>query len=852
MRKELIITVLGMLTFVSCSETELFNNNPTQTNQDNQAIKDNATSILGNIDPNQNWNSITSNSVTIKADAALSDIAKIQILTESPFFNPNAKVLNEVTVTKGESATLVYDAPNVYTRLIAACVNSNGEYYITGFNIGDTQVSFDNTSTKKKTARRASADSYNFPALSNFVLPLNKSFYSYGAMRSIRSAQGETAQSNIYAWKNKDWENERFWRNNSTYKTGQAGYLITYEGSDWYMQNFSIRRNISDGLTTAEKENLEDIFNTYLPWNDSKDSEKHQKNLPLIRESTMFKLYNNQLETTGEPVIFTPVQATSTDMSYCDLYYYYYNPANVEGMTEAEQIKYIKKLPKYMAMSCYDASEGYRGTSSFFKNHEYVLPYYGDALDAETLTDYTSDGTIYRIRNGQTVDGVSYYMTNNSNGASMEPKIDDSAQKLSLQLWQIFKSSDGTSCYLYNVGAQCFIYYTGGYNTTFSMTDYLDSSIPLFKLSVENGAYHFTRDGSKGLGTDLGSNTGVWSDKTSAIGEKFNWYLEPYDGSRNFSAKASIQKVSDKPYVAKSFAIPAGYKLGLMLRKARWNNDDPYNRYFGASYDKEGNGEVFADGRLNTEINQYPNFSTAVNTYGMALNDPRVSIFSANEKTYLTFEDGIDCNFVDIILEASNGVKIVNETPDIDNEAYTLCFEDRPLIADYDLNDVVLRCTRKNQTTLVLTLVACGANDNVVIHGATGWKYNDWEVHEAFGATEADNNGNRFINTVKGGVYKEPLSAEVTVDENTTIAEYLQNIYIQNQTTDNVIKVATKGQPPYGIIIPCDFEYPSEKVSITNAYKKFANWAQDMNVDKDWYLYPESDMVYPSLFSDED
>ncbi len=852
MKNKFSIIASSLLLLSSCSNFDLYTEIPAQTNNNTDAIQAQASSILGNIDPNQDWNSTTSNTITITANANLSNIAKVQILTESPFLNTDAKVLNEATATNGETVTLVYDAPNIKTRLIAACVSEDGTYYTKGFNVGDNEVTFQSQSSNRR-ARRASESYYNFPSADNFVLPANLSFCSYGAMRSIRSAQGESTSSDISMWKGKGWEKERLWRNNSSSNSKNSLYKKTYSGSDWYMQNYSIRRDIENGLTESEKANLQDIFNNYLYWSKNTYADQHSKNLPLIRESTMFKLYDNQLETTGEPVVFSPVQATSEDMAYSDLYYYYYNPADVSDLTEDELVQYIKDLPKFMAMSCADAAKGYIATDQFFKNNEYVLPYYGDAVDATTLSNYSTDGVIYRIRNGYQQNGADYYMTNKGDKANMETMTDDSSNQLTLQLWQLFVSNDGKSCYLYNVGAQCFMYYSGNYNTAFSYTDYIESTIPAFQLSVDNGAYHFTRDGSKGLGTDLGTNTGIWSDKTTATGERFDWYLEPYKGSWNITAKTTLQQVSDKAFVAQSFAIPAGYKLGFVLRKMKTSNVDGYNRYYGKSYDGIKNGETFADGRLNREINQYPgHFGSAMTKYGMLEDDPRVSIFSANEKTYLTFEDGSDCNFVDLIIEVSDGVTIVNETPLVDSEAYLLCFEDRPNIADYDLNDVVLRCVRKNKTTLTMTLLACGANDDVVIHGATGWEYNNWEIHEAFGATEADAKGNRFINTEKGGTQITPLSSDVTVDENTTVAEYLQGIYLENQTTKNVIKVATKGEPPFGIMIPYDMNYQLEKVSVTKAYLKFINWSQDMNTDQDWYLYEENDKVYPNPFKTQE
>lgn len=124
----------------ACTEKIDFETARTEVNQ--ELVKANAETTLGvTIDPSQTWSSIQTGSVTISADADMDDITKVQILTESPFFNEEAVVLNSIAAKKGDVVTLVYEAPNIYTRLVAACVNSNGYYYVKGFNIGDSQVS---------------------------------------------------------------------------------------------------------------------------------------------------------------------------------------------------------------------------------------------------------------------------------------------------------------------------------------------------------------------------------------------------------------------------------------------------------------------------------------------------------------------------------------------------------------------------------------------------------------------------------------------------------------------------------------------------------------------------------------
>ncbi len=842
--KKIILAITCLLVLISCNNFDL--EQPVVTlNEDKEAINNKAKSILGDIDPNQDWTSTISGSVTITADAPLSNIAKVQILTESPYINPDAKVLNEAEVTNGGTVTLMYDVANIYSRLIVACVSSEGAYYTKGFNIGENNVSFQSTTTRAS-SRRASEESFGFPALSNLILPVNDSYPSYGAMRSIRSGIGE-ATNKIDIWKDKGWDNERLWSivNNKS-----------FNGSKWYTTANTIRRDVTEGLSTEDKNELYDIFNTSLFWSKVSNDSLHKNNLIGIRNSEMVKLYNNQLEANGEPVIITPVQATSTDIKKSHLYYYYYNPQDTTGMSKDEVKLFLENLPKYKAISGYHSVGNYCGTSEFFKLYDYLLPYYGEAplFQPATLSGYTTDQKVYRIANGYEIDGIKYYMTYNAKSQNfMAAKSDDSKTAL-YQLWQIFKANDGR-CYLYNIGARSFFIYIGSYDTAFTPLDYLENNCTPFFMEEEGSICRFARSTNKNqyIGTDFDPATnnnkfsyGIWSNKAKTNGSTVEWQLEEYTEG-NVSLKTSIAQIAEKNIAAQAYTIPKGYKIGFMLRKIY--NEDYKNYYNSGGYADRMCGETYADGRLNTEVNNFPNhFSSAKNTYGMLDNDPRAAIFNANGKTFITFEDGSDCNYADLIVQLTNGIKYVNEKIEPEAEAYTMCFEDRPLEADYDMNDVVLRCVRKNSKTINLSIVACGGDDNVVIHDATGWKYNNQEVHEAFGMTEPVN-GHRFINTQINGTQKDVLSADVTIPEDMSIPQYLKNIYIENKTTNKVIKLAGKGESPFAIIVPLEFDYPREQVSIANAYKKFIEWAQNANVSTDWYLYKEEGQVYVNPFN---
>lgn len=92
------------------------------------------------------------------------------------------------------------------------------------------------------------------------------------------------------------------------------------------------------------------------------------------------------------------------------------------------------------------------------------------------------------------------------------------------------------------------------------------------------------------------------------------------------------------------------------------------------------------------------------------------------------------------------------------------------------------------------------------------------------------------------------MSDFVTVPEGTTIPQYLKGISIENKATGETIKVAQKGEPPFAIIVPQEFDYPLERQTITVAYSAFIKWAQNVNESANWYLFEDADKIFPSFF----
>ena len=831
------LAILALLGLSSC--TQEFTYDPTQE------IQENAENIFGLIDPNQDWRTTTSGTVTVTADAPLSDITKVQILTESPFFNDQAKILAEAEITAGQTVTLSYDAPRSNTRVIAACVDSNGKYYIQGFNIGDENVSFKSSSAPAAT--RAAVITRSGSELPNISLDFNESFLSYNAQRTL---------SNNNNWKDKNWENDRLWQ-----PTGESS-------NGWTISNSTIYRDAT-ALTEDEAATLKDIFDVSLGrYNDDKTP---RNNLQYINESSIVQLYGNHLESNGKAALtLCPVQAASTEAYWCDIYYYYYRTEDIpSGTTEAD---YIKALPKFKAIDVNDVRQAFSTVTGiakkvkderFLRQREYLLPFYGNASEFTPMPStlktygYTTDGKLDRIYNYS--DNKYHFITNGGRDDDLKAEYTENVEE---QLWQIFEnSSDGTFMF-YNVASKKFLWFPEDQNSNNNrpyLNDITESSLQKYKFYITDSkinptdsrtqVYIYIYNKSKCVKADAGIKLGTGAKNST--NEYREWTFEEYSPSpvaaiTDFELPIALYPSDHMvpPSTTPSAIIPEGYRIGFMIRK---NGGEGVSE----KTSTEKQGCLYGYGELNTEINTYGQFKTAVSSYGMELNSPRMATFNANNKVYLCFEEGADTQYSDVIVEIGSsgetGVLMFDDVPEVANLPYTMCFEDRPNVADYDMNDVVLRCIRKSPTQLELSLIATGAQDHVNIEGIdgsfdSGTDLNNKEVHELFNVSYET-----FVNTQLADEVKNPVTAIYKVDESTTIPQFLSKIYIRNVSQGgNEIRVPQKGEPPFALIIPDDFDYPIERVSIINAYEAFRTWANNAYNYGEWLDSSDDSKIYPN------
>ena len=280
-----------------------------------------------------------------------------------------------------------------------------------------------------------------------------------------------------------------------------------------------------------------------------------------------------------------------------------------------------------------------------------------------------------------------------------------------------------------------------------------------------------------------------------------------------------------------SYQFPEGLKIGFMLRsKANGKH-----------------GELYLDGRLNTNINKKSPFSSSTadknkDYAGNGDDMPRAGWLTVNGRQLLCWESGTDADFNDLIIEVQGGVSELTYTPKLSvGQIYTFCFEDTEL-GDYDLNDVVIKAKRINDEQVQYELYACGAYDELYVRKVdSAWE--NTEIHALFGKEPKT-----YINTEASESKVKTITIKKKVSNTFTFLDKNCQPYIYDKTSGKTIKLSEKGQDPHGIMIPENFKYPLEKVCIGGltdcAYKEFNNWGQNSVSYTNWYTKPVSGKVY--------
>lgn len=325
-------------------------------------------------------------------------------------------------------------------------------------------------------------------------------------------------------------------------------------------------------------------------------------------------------------------------------------------------------------------------------------------------------------------------------------------------------------------------------------------------------------------------NKAFGATEDDVVAKHGSFLLLYFGANGNYGADDESANGTSMPEVgtkAVSSIFPKGYKIGFMIK---------------ANTDADGGrkqGEIYGDGRLNNYINNWGNFKSSVNASHQSLktDGPRLFWISFNNRVFMTWESGTDADFNDVIIEMEGG-KVIPDIPEPDLQVFTYCFEDTKTDSDYDMNDVVIKAVRTNETTIEYRLVACGAHDDVYVRGLNiGAITDNAEVHDLFGVSDHMT----FINT-DGSSYPY-VSATRTVSKDFSLLDEAQQPYIYDATTNVEVRLAKTGQNPWAILIPTDFKYPSERISVTKAYPLFNSWGEGSILSNLWYNTPDKSKV---------
>ena len=276
-----------------------------------------------------------------------------------------------------------------------------------------------------------------------------------------------------------------------------------------------------------------------------------------------------------------------------------------------------------------------------------------------------------------------------------------------------------------------------------------------------------------------------------------------------------------------SFQFPKGYKIGFMIRAMTdWDQG-------------KKKGEVYADGRMNGNINTNKNFN--FKTSGFSKTDPRAAWLKLNGRDLLCWESGTDRDFNDIIIEVDGSIEEFNTPPGYDHNNYFFVFEDTP-DGDYDLNDIVIKAVREDETHVGYYIMACGGYDELFIRNINcGVIQDNAEVHGLFGQQTTK----VFINTEKDGLTCNPVYAQRTVETLFSFLKTENQPWIYDGTNGHTTKLSLKGQDPHGIMLSySEFRYPLEKTPITEAYSKFNNWGKNAVNSTTWFKNVDKTKVY--------
>ena len=181
------------------------------------------------------------------------------------------------------------------------------------------------------------------------------------------------------------------------------------------------------------------------------------------------------------------------------------------------------------------------------------------------------------------------------------------------------------------------------------------------------------------------------------------------------------------------------------------------------------------------------------------------------------------------------GSQIIVGTPAV----WSYAFEDS-WIADYDMNDVVVKVQKSGSTKLKITLCCTGASYPLYVYYKSTPLFGGREVHKVLGAE------GKFINT--GDPSNEKFAVREVVTETINKPDDFDpaSFDIWIKSPEKNIHLAEQGEDPHAIMVPADWKWPLEWTPVTEAYPDFVGFAADETheTNTDWYENCDESAVY--------
>lgn len=121
-------------------------------------------SPIDSVDKNHTWQLTAEHTFRLTADAG-ENIQKVMLLTDNPLTTRNAPIINQTTLSDGETVTLSASVPTRLTGIYAALVDGDGKYYVQSIGVSQYTVSFKGvTASTPLSAPEPQAYNYLFEA----------------------------------------------------------------------------------------------------------------------------------------------------------------------------------------------------------------------------------------------------------------------------------------------------------------------------------------------------------------------------------------------------------------------------------------------------------------------------------------------------------------------------------------------------------------------------------------------------------------------------------------------------------------------------------------------------------------